>query len=292
MPAPLRVLLTGATGFLGSHLLDALLNKGYEVVILKRSTSDGYRIQHLIDKVVSYDLDIQPLELAFKERSIDAVIHTAGRYGRDGCSIVKILESNVIFGARLLDACQKYNTNIFINTDTMLQPYLNNYSLSKKHFVDWLKQHSEGVQIINLRLEHMFGTKDDDSKFVSWVLSQLKSGVSEIRLTLGEQKRDFIFIDDVVSAFLTVLAKSETLPQFSEFDVGTGQLTSVRKFVERIAFLYHKTNPKSKTTLLFGAIPYRKGEVMSVYVDIENLKKIGWQPKISLDDGISRIIRE
>jgi CDP-paratose synthetase len=286
------ILLTGATGFLGSHLLSALLNKGYEVVILKRSTSDEYRIQYLIDKVTFYDLDIQPLELAFKEKKIDVVVHTAGRYGRDSCGIVKMLESNVIFGARLLDACQKYNTNIFVNTDTMLQPYLNSYSLSKKHFVDWLKQHSEGVKIINLRLEHMYGTKDDDRKFVSWVLSQLKSDVSEIKLTSGEQKRDFIFIDDVVSAFLTVLEKRETLPKFSEFDVGTGQLTSIRKFVEKIAFLYRKTNPKSKTKLLFGAIPYRKGEAMSVYVDISNLKKIGWQPKIFLDDGLSKIIQE
>jgi CDP-paratose synthetase len=287
-----KVLLTGATGFLGSHLLGTLINKGYEVVILKRSSSNIYRIQDKIDSVISYDLDMQPLELAFKEQNIDVVIHTAGRYGRDGCSIAKIVETNVVFGIGLLEACQKYNTNIFINADTILQSYLNCYSLSKKHFVDWLKQHSEGIQVINLRLEHMYGTKDDDSKFVSWVLSQLKAGTSKIELTTGEQKRDFIFIDDVVSAFLIVLEKSEKLPQFSEFDVGTGRSISVRKFVEKIALLYQEINPKSKTKLLFGTIPYRKGEVMNVYVDITGLQKIGWQPKTSLNDGLSRIIRE
>ena len=98
-----RVLLTGATGFLGSHLLEALLNKGHEVVILKRSSSNIYRIQDKIDSIISYNIDLQPLVLAFKEQEIDVVIHTAGRYGRDGCNISRMIESNVIFGARLLD---------------------------------------------------------------------------------------------------------------------------------------------------------------------------------------------
>lgn len=287
-----RVLLTGATGFLGSHLLKALLNKGHEVVILKRSSSNVYRIQDEIGSIVSYDVDLQPLELAFKEQEIEVVIHTAGQYGRGDCGIVKMLESNVIFGVRLLDACQKYNTNIFINTDTMLQSSLNNYSLSKKHFVDWLKQYLEEVQIVNLKLEHMYGTKDDNNKFVSWFLSQLKDGVLEIKLTSGVQNRDFIYVDDVVSAFLTVLEKSKDLPKFIEFNVGTGQSIPVRDFVERVAYLYRKFNAESKTKLLFGAVPYRNGEEMSIDVDITGLQKIGWQAKVSLDEGLLKIIQE
>ena len=292
MPLLPRVLLTGATGFLGSHLLDALLNRGYDVVILKRSTSNIYRIQHVIDSVASYDIDLKSLEVAFKEQKIDVVIHTAGQYGRNGCSIAEIIESNVVFGASLLDACLKYSVGTFINTDTMLQPYLNNYSLSKKHFVDWLRQHSDRVRIVNLKIEHMYGTKDDDSKFVAWFLSQLREGVSEIELTSGKQKRDFIYVSDVVSAFLAVLDKNETLSKFSELEVGTGQAISVREFVERLLCFYQKYDSKSQTKLLFGAIPYRKGEAMSVSVDITDLKKIGWQPMVSLDDGLSRIIQE
>jgi len=287
-----RVLLTGATGFLGSHLLEALLNKGYEVVILKRSSSNIYRIQDKIDSVISYDVDFQPLDLAFEEQQIDIVIHTAGQYGRDGCSITRMIESNVIFGVKLLDACQKYNVDTFVNTDTLLQPCVSNYSLSKRHFLDWLKHCSDEVRIINLKLEHMYGIKDDNNKFVAWLLSQLKNNVAEIKLTPGVQKRDFIYVSDVVSAFLTVLDKNETLPRFSEFEVGTGQSTSVREFVERMLYFYQKTNSKSQAKLLFGAIPYRKGEVMSVNVNIESLKKIGWQSKVSIDEGLVRIIKE
>ena len=287
-----RVLLTGATGFLGSHILEALLDKGHEVVILKRSSSDIYRIQDKIDGVISYNVDLQPLNLAFEEQEIDVVIHTAGQYGRGGCSVAKIIESNVMFGVKLLDACQKYNTDTFINTDTLLQPSVNNYSLSKKHFSDWLKQYSGEVHIINMRLEHMYGTKDDDNKFVVWILSQLKNNISEIKLTSGEQKRDFVYVSDVVSAFLVVLDKNKTLPRFSEFEVGTGRSISVREFVERILYFYQKYNIKCKTKLLFGAIPNRKGEAMSVNVNVASLKKIGWQSKVSIDEGLVRIIKE
>ena len=57
-------------------------------------------------------------------------------------------------------------------------------------------------------------------------------------------------------------------------------------------YFYQKTNSKSQAKLLFGAIPYRKGEVMSVNVNIESLKKIGWQSKVSIDEGLVRIIKE
>jgi CDP-paratose synthetase len=287
-----NILLTGATGFLGSHLLEALLEKGCKVIILKRSTSNPWRILHLLDQVSSYDIDKQPLELTFEQQNIDVVIHAAGQYGRDGCSISKIIEANVIFGVNLMDACLKHNVKTFINTDTMLLPYLNNYSLSKKQFVEWLKQHSNRIQVVNLRLDHMYGVKDDDNKFVAWILSQLKENTPKIKLTPGDQKRDFIYIDDVVSAFMIALDKRRGLPQFSEFDVGTGRLVTVRKFVERMAFHCKKLNPKLQTKLLFGAVPYRKGEAMSVDVDTTGLNKIGWKSEIKLDEGLNKIIKE
>ena len=292
MPVLPNILLTGATGFLGSYLLEALLEKGCKVIILKRSTSNPWRILHLLDQVSSYDIDKQPLELAFEQQNIDVVIHTAGQYGRDGCSISKIIEANVIFGVNLVDACLRHNVKTFINTDTMLLPYLNNYSLSKKQFVEWLKQYSDRIQVVNLRLDHMYGVKDDDNKFVAWILSQLKENTPEIKLTKGKQKRDFIYIGDVVSAFMIVLDKRRDLPQFSELDVGTGRLVSVRKFVERMVFHYKKSNPKLQTKLLFGAVPYRKGEAMSVDVDTTGLNKIGWKSEIKLDEGLSKIIKE
>ena len=98
------ILLTGATGFLGSYLLKDLLLKGYKVVILKRSTSNTDRLESLLDQCVSYDVDIQPLELAFEKQRIDVVIHLACHYGRNDDPIHEVIESNLIFGLRILDA--------------------------------------------------------------------------------------------------------------------------------------------------------------------------------------------
>ena len=81
----MKLLLTGATGFLGSNLIPAFLKAGHEVVILKRSFSDTWRIKDDLDKVRSYDIDLVPLERPFEECGrFDCVVHTATNYGRQG----------------------------------------------------------------------------------------------------------------------------------------------------------------------------------------------------------------
>mgnify|MGYP005625837217 FL=1 len=286
------ILLTGATGFLGSYLFEALLSKGHKVVILKRSTSDIWRIEGLFEQCVSYDVDTQPLELAFEEQHIDVVMHTACHYGRNTDPMAQVVESNLIFGLQILDACLKFNTGTFFNTDTLLQKHLNIYTLSKKQFVEWLKQASKKIQVVNLKLEQMYGPKDDSTKFVPWVLSQLEANVSEIKLTLGEQKRDFIYIDDVVSAYLTVLEKSPGLENFNEFDVGTGQLVAVKSFLKNLKKIYEASFGLSNTSLVFGAIPYREGELMTVEINNQKLLDLGWNPRTKLKAGLTSTVKE
>ena len=291
------ILLTGATGFLGSYLLEALLLKGYKVIILKRKTSNLKRIEHLISKVISYDVDVQPLELAFSEQNIDYVIHTACHYGRNGDSISKIVETNLMFSLRILDASIKFNTDTFFNTDTyfntdiLLSKYLNVYTLSKKHFVEWLQQNSDKIQVVNLKLEHMYGPNDNTSKFIPWFIKQLKESVADVKLTEGKQFRDFIYIDDVVSAYLTTLEKVNRLGSFNQFDVGAGVLVSVKDFLNKIKLQYEKVFGINKTNLVFGAIPYREGELMTVEVDINPLVNLGWKPKTSIEQGIEKSIK-
>lgn len=273
---------------MGSHLLETLLNQGQNVVILKRSTSDLWRIQHLLDRVKSYDVDIEPIENAFRQQQIDAVIHTACHYGRNADSLQKIYGSNMVFGLSLIEVAIESNTKTFINTDTLLNKHLNFYTLSKKQFVECLEKLSEKIQIINLKLEHMYGPKDDETKFISWIVNQLARQVECISLTKGEQLRDFVYVDDVVSAYLTVLENSNTLPKFCEYDVGTGSLTSIKEFVCELVTSYEKKYGKCKTSLGFGLIPYREAETMSVVVNNAPLIELGWIAKTTLSDGISR----
>ncbi|MBD3768176.1 MAG: NAD-dependent epimerase/dehydratase family protein [Gammaproteobacteria bacterium] len=286
------VLLTGATGFLGSHLLEALLKQGYQVVVLKRSTSNLWRIEHLTGQYKSYDVDIQPIEQAFEEQRIDCVIHTACHYGRNGSALSEVVESNLIFGLKVLEAAINYQVTTFINTDSFLPRDLNAYSLSKKQLIDWLKQQSSKIQVINLQLEHMYGPKDDSTKFIAWLVTQLKQNVSEINLTSGIQKRDFIYIDDVVSAFLCVLQSSTGLPSFSEFEVGTGESIEVKTFVQNLKQVFEQRNGPTSTKLNFGAVPYRQGEIMEFKVDNQALRQLGWEPKVNLSQGLEQSLKE
>jgi len=287
------VLLTGATGFLGSHLLGMLLKKGYKVIVAKRSTSDAWRISNLLSQVVSYDVDIDGmLEKAFTEQPIDIVIHTACGYGRNGESICEVVESNLNFGLKLLDACLKYHVPTFCNTDTLLDKHVNDYALSKCQLTEWLQQKSNQIQVINMKLEHMYGPKDDSTKFVSWLLSQLKEGVAEVQLTSGEQLRDFIYIDDVVSAYMIVLGKAAELSEYSEFEVGTGHSIPVKSFIQSLKKAYEGRFGSSSVFLNFGAIPYRDGEVMEFKVDNSALSSLDWKPAYSLAQGLKLVVED
>lgn len=286
------ILLTGATGFLGSKLLESLLSFNYKVIILKRSKSDLWRIKHLIQDVKSYDVDIDFQEKAFTEQKIDCVIHTACNYGRNTSLIKEVIDSNLNFGLKILNSCIKYNVKSFLNSDTLLEKNLNTYTLSKKQFVEWLKIKTDKIQVINVRIELMYGSKDDVHKFVPWIISQLNQNVKKIELTSGIQKRDFIYVDDVVSAYITILNKLEDLHKYNEFDVGTGKLVSVRKFLELLKDLYISNYGETKTKFAFGELPYRKKEIMTVKVNNQPLIDLGWSPNVDLQQGIRNILEE
>ncbi len=284
----MTILLTGATGFLGSHLLEGLLEQNYKVIILKRSFSNCWRIEEFLSKVTSYDIDNVSLESVFEENSINAVIHTATCYGRNGETNLEIFNSNVLFSMQLLEYANIYriesffNTDSFFNTESFQYDYLNSYTLSKKHFVDWGKKYSSScdVKFINMKLQHVYGPKDDDSKFIGWFLKQLKDEAPEIKLTAGTQKRDFIYVKDVVSAHLILLEKRKELMSYEEFEVGTGKSISVKDFLLKIVKSYElKNNIKIKSKLAFNALPMRIGEPVKFQADNEKLLKLGWKPK-------------
>jgi CDP-paratose synthetase len=285
------ILLTGATGFLGSHLLDSFVAKGHEVAVLKRSTSDTCRIDHLLHKIISYNIDQVNLKTIFQEIKPDIIVHTACSYGRKNESLIDIVNSNLIFGLDLLEESINSNVNTFINTDSLLPRNLNDYSLSKAQFTDWLQKRSDKIQVVNFKIEHMYGIKDDTKKFLPWLINEMISGNDDINLTSGIQKRDFIYISDVVAAYNLVIKKRKSLSSWNEFDIGTNVFTEVKDFVLKIAEeLERSYNREIVSRLQFGAISYRLGDIMLPELDNTKLIRLGWMPKVTIKEGIQKIL--
>lgn len=289
------VLVTGATGFLGSHLVKKLVQEGHTVLLLKRSFSDTTRIKEILSKVICYDIDQCELFKPFQEfRPIDVIIHAATCYGRNNQPLSTLIEANVMFPLRLLDLASEFNSPSFINTDTyfntdkIVYQYLNGYSLSKKHFGEWGRQFAESKKnrFINAKLHHSFGANDHDSKFTTYIIKSCLKNSKRLELTPGEQKRDFIHIDDVVSAYLVLLDKAtEEAEWYQNYDLGYGKAISIREFVETVHSI-----TQSKTILKFGALPYREGEMMYTQADIQPITELGWKPEANLEKRLIQTI--
>lgn len=286
------IALAGATGFLGSNLLAAFLELDFKVVVLKRTTSNTYRINQFLHKVEVYDIDKVSVSEVFKICKVDIVVNTVCGYGRSKSSVKEVLNSNLLFGIELLEASFLNNIKSFIHTDTLLPRNLNVYSLSKAQFVDWLSFFSEKMQIVNFRIEHMYGPDDDKEKFLPWLIHQMMESDNDINLTSGEQLRDFIYIDDVVSAYTLVISNLMNLPNWNQFDIGTNNFITVKKFVLDVASKVAKVVDFDVVSKLkFGVVPYRKGEVMIPVLNNEPLLQLGWTPTVEINEGLENIIK-
>ena len=287
----MKIFLTGASGFLGSALAHHLVSAGHEIAALLRPASSLDRLQGIeatinvgrcttVEEVETYLFRVQP----------DIVIHTACTYGRLGESLIQLADTNLQLGLIILQALQRTESSTtFINTGTVLKPEVSAYALSKHQFAQWgrfVTEKSSGkLRFINVLLQHMYGPGDDKSKFTTHVLHACKSNQPKLELTTGEQKRDFIYIEDVVNAYSTLLDQSARLEAALDIEVGSGVAPTIREFVEVV----HRLTA-SCTKLQFGALPYRNNEAMHCQADLTKMNELGWQPKFDLESGLKKTI--
>lgn len=282
------ILLTGATGYLGGYLSENFLNKGFKIIALALNKNEQYKFQdNILTKV--YYLDKTTVKKIFDNENVDVVIHTATLYGRRQEHLTSMEKVNVEFPLEVLNEAINHNVKIFVNTSTILNKNINPYTLTKNHFEDWLSLYSDKIKCINLKLDHFYGPNDKPIKFIAWIIQELKNNVEKIDLTEGTQTRDFIYIDDVVSAFDIVIEKEKNIPngKLNTFEVGTNSKTTIKEMVTTIKEKLGNT----KTKLNFGAIPYRKNEVLDYQVDTTGLHLLGWKPEyLSVRKGIQKLL--
>lgn len=285
-----NLLITGGTGFLGGHLCHHLVSLGYHLYVLVRPTSDKTRLEPLASKINFFVED--QLNKIGSEITFDAIIHTATDYGRHGDKD-KVFQVNYKLPSSLLKIAIEKKIRSFINIDSFSSlitgyPYLPHYHSSKRAFlanaITQLLLEST-LSFNTLRLHHLYGTYDDDRKFIPFIIQSLLSQKENIDLTAGVQKRDFVFVTDVVNAIEKVLDKSAA--GIHEFEVGTGECFSIRHFVEQSKVLAQNKT----TTLSFGALETRANELMEAVANNQSLVDLGWKPQFPLEKGIQATIK-
>lgn len=285
----MQILMTGGTGYLGSRLLARLLSQplDYQVTLVKRSFSDIKRINLLLSKVQTFDLDHVELAEIFETKKYDTILHCATDYGRKEVARSDMIEANLLLPLRLLENGIANGVKNFVNTDTLLDKRVSAYALSKRQFREWLEGSAHSINSTTVLLEHFYGPGDDKSKFVMSIIKALLNGDLAIPLTPGEQRRDFIYIDDVVEAFVYILKELKNSKYgYKEYEIGSGNSISIKEFVELA-----KTACNNQTTILeFGALPYRPHEPMDINVIATEIRALGWHTKIDLAEGIRRTI--
>lgn len=250
-------MILGSTGYLGHKVIEKAIKKGWQVVCLVRNTSDISELQKFSKNIHAICINDYLLSKGL-DTKIDVLYNFAAKYQHPGVENIEILHANFYIPAQIFLKSLELQISRFITIDTSLPRKINFYSFSKKLFAEFGQFFSESNNLtrhefINAELEYFYGEDEPENRFIPWLLNNLFLH-NPIDLTDGLQKRDFIYIDDVVSILLH-LAEIKEFPAYLNFPIGTGCAPTIREIVE-----YLKTVTNSRSPLNFGTIAKRPGE--------------------------------
>ena len=299
-----NILVTGGAGFIGGHLVDRLLNDGHTVSVIDNlSTGRMANVEHHKDnprfKLIKADIaDFEQIQGCFKDKTIvfhlaaladivPSIVNPRGYYAANVLGTMNVLEASRLKGVRKFvytasASCygipSKEHYPIAETAPISTEyPYALTKFLGELTAFHWARVYR--IPVVSLRLFNVYGPRSRTSGTYGAVfgvfLSQKLNGKPYTVVGDGNQTRDFIYISDVVEAF--VAAGSSSVDQ-EAFNVGTGKPQSVNKLV----------------ALLGGEkvhIPKRPGEPACTWADIRKIKsQLGWQPKVSFEEGVHKIL--
>jgi nucleoside-diphosphate-sugar epimerase len=288
--APRSAIVTGATGFIGNHLVRQLLQQGTSVTAITRpSTVLDAELAGSV-RVVEDIGSVEELSNAIAAISPDVCFHLATNFigVHKPEDVNALVESNVAFGARLIEACTLVDDLRFVNVGTVWQHHdarsygpTSLYSATKQAFQDIVQFYAEvqGLKCVNLELADTYGPHDPRKKLVQLLMETASTG-GKLEMSPGEQLINLVHVDDVIDALL--LAPSLANTTAPSFAVPSNQPLNLKQLVELIG-----TVVGSPVDVVFGAREYRPREMMKSWQYASALP--GWTPNISLSDGLTAL---
>ena len=301
----MRVLVTGATGFVGSNITRRLVSEGYETHILLRDTSNTWRIDDVLPGLNRHFVDItdkKKLRKILRGLQPDYIFHLAnvGVYGGFEKHPADVMNVNLIGLINLLEASESIDYKCFINTgssseygdksSTMVendfcQPQ-SAYAVSKltstlySQREAWYKE----KPIVNLRLFTPFGPFDNTDRLIPYIINGCLRN-KKIKLGTPKTVRDYIYIEDVVDAYINIMHIAKK-PTGEVINIGSGKQSKTEEIVKKIISL---TNTDLEIEWNSKIKP--RYESRSWRASIEKAEKlIQWTPKTSLEEGLRKTI--
>lgn len=264
-----KILITGITGFLGSHLGRYFLNKGYMVIGLKRSSSDTWRCKEYYKKVLWLDLDVEEWESKASVLKPEIIIHAAwnGVTSDDRNNLQEQL-SNLELLAKLLSVAKKCSAKRFIALGSQAEYGQLNKIVSEE---DTLTADSAyGIvkvmasQMVNffctanninwywLRVFSVFGEKESKQWLITSVINQLLLNKPELIFSVATQKYAYMYVEDFTKMVFEIAEKTP-FPNSGIYNISAKDAVSLKSIIERIKKLSNNRN----SVLSFGKLPLR-----------------------------------
>lgn len=267
-----KLLFLGGSGFLGQHLIRHF-SDGYRTFAVPRSAQGVSKLQ-----AASNTIEIVTAEEAAEIR-FDRIFNLIVDYGRGGAPLARVMQSNLVHPLQMLEVIE---AEAVINVSTALPPIYSYYALSKKLLEQSLVHLEEKKRrsFFNIHLHNMYGPGGEVSELIGFAGSKLLTD-QPVEVSECANSRDFIFVDDVVSALSTISKNTDRLSTDAPIEIGSGQATRLRDLV-----LMLKNLTGSTSDLCFGARPGNAFEPDVLVANIGALSQLGWAPRHSLREGL------
>jgi UDP-glucose 4-epimerase len=299
----MKVLVTGGAGFIGSHLVDRLVQEGHEVIIVDNLVTGKRRNINRAASFYKQDIQSWRLERVFRNERPNVVMHLAAQM-----DVRKSVEDpmfdaqvNILGTLNVLQQAVKHGVRkvvfsssggaIYGEQETYPAPEshvtkpLSPYGLSKLCGEQYLSyfQRISGLQVVSLRYANVYGPRQDpegEAGVVAIFIQKLLNNEQAVITGNGRQTRDFVFVEDVVEANLAMMGQETQ----GTYNVGTGVETSIN---DLFRVLIQHTGSTCKE--LHG--PAKKGEQARSVIDSTKLRhELSWEPRTSLNEGLKKTV--
>ena len=288
-----RVLITGASGFIGSHLCQRLLDEGAEVHAIYRTQTPP---QDSGARWWQADLsDEASVRALFRDVRPEVIFHLASHVkGAPNLEhLLPTFRSNLQSTVNLLTLAAEKGCRRMVITGSLAEPEVENGELFPSAPYAAAKWASSGyarmfhalykLPVVIARVFMVYGPAQQDlTKLIPYVTLSLLRG-EKPKISSGGRPVDWIYVSDVIDGFMA-LGQAQGIDG-GTFDLGSGKLVSIRELVEQLAVI---VDPRAKVE--FGALADRPLEPTRLAKVAETFASIGWKPRVSLQDGLERTV--